>query len=270
MSFIEITTTAEKGPGWPRWYRAFWYHMAFYRQTWRASVISSFLFPILFLLSMGVGVGHLVTEHTGKIDGLSYLDFVAPGLLAITAMQIAAGESMWAVLAAVKWVRTYHAAVATPLEPEDVAIGKIGFIAFRLLLTATVYTIIISLFGIPTSWWAVLLPFVGVLTGLAFAGPLIAYAVTGDSDAPFIMIFRFLIIPMSLFSATFYPLSQLPKSLQWIVQLMPLYHGVALTRILAFGSGELWPTVAHVTVLVTCAAVGIYFARRNMRRRLVD
>jgi lipooligosaccharide transport system permease protein len=270
MSTITNATEIERGPGWPRWYRALWYHAAFYRQTWRASVISSFLFPILYLASMGIGVGHLVSKHTGLIEGHSYLHFVAPGLLAITAMQLAAGESMWAVLGAVKWVRTYHAAVATPLEPEDVVTGKLGFIAFRLLITASVYTAIISLFGATPSWWSVLLPLVGVLTGLAFAAPLMAYSVTANSDAPFTMIFRFLIIPMFLFSATFYPVSEYPPSLRWIVELMPLYHGVALARTLAFGSGELWPTLGHVSVLVAMVIVGVVFARRNLRRRLVD
>lgn len=253
---------------WPPWFRAMWYHAAFYRKTWRASVLSSFMFPVLFLVSMGIGVGHLVSKNTGLVQGQTYLHFVAPGLLCINAVQLAAGESMWAILAAVKWVRTYHAAVATPLSPEDVVVGKLAFVAARLFGTAAVYTGIIACFGAISSWWALLLPFVAVLTGLAFAAPLIAFASTTDSDSPFTLIFRFLIIPMTLFSATFYPVSEYPTYLRWIVQVMPLYHGVALARTLAFGQGSLAPTVAHVAVLATMATVGVWYARRNMRRRL--
>jgi lipooligosaccharide transport system permease protein len=270
MSTLPATGLDERGPGWPRWFRALWYHGAFYAQTWRASVISSFLFPLLYLTSLGIGVGRLVSRHSGLIQGHTYLHFIAPGLLAITAMQVAAGESMWAILGAVKWVRTYHAAVATPLEPEDVVTGKLAWVGLRLVVTAGVYSVIIAFFGAITSWWGLALPLVGLLTGWAFAAPLIAYAVTANSDAPFTMIFRFLIIPMSLFSATFYPVSAYPPSLRWIVQIMPLYHGVALTRTLAYGHGAVGPTVAHVAVLVALAGVGFVVARRNMRRRLVD
>jgi lipooligosaccharide transport system permease protein len=260
----------ERPPGWPRWLRALWYHAAFYRQTWRASVISSFLFPILYLASMGIGVGHLVSAHTGLVQGRTYLHFVAPGLLAITAMQLATEESMWPVLGALKWVRTYHAAVATPLEPEDVAIGKLGWVAVRLTLTTALYAVIIALFGAVSSLWALTLPLVGLLTGMAFTAPLVAYAATTDSDASFTMVYRFSIIPMFLFSATFYPVSVYPASIRWIVQLMPLYHGVALARSAAFGTGALGPTLAHVGVLAVMATLGVALARRNLRRRLVD
>ena len=94
---------------------------------------------------MGLGVGHLVTKHTGLVQGQTYLHFVAPGLLAITAMQLAAGETMWPILGALKWVRTYHAAATTPLKPEDIVTGKLGWVSIRLFTTAAVYVVIISL-----------------------------------------------------------------------------------------------------------------------------
>lgn len=262
------TQTEVQGPGWPRWTRSLWYHATFYRQTWRASVFSTFAFPILYLLSMGVGVGHLVQKNTGLVQGQTYLHFVAPGMLVISAMTMAAGESMWAILAAVKWVRTYHAAVATPLNPEDVVAGKLGWVATRLFLTACVYTVIIACFGAIESWWAILLPLVGTLTGIAFAAPLVAFASRANSDSTFTLIFRFTIIPMTLFSATFFPVSTYPGYLRWIVQVMPLYHGVALARTLAFGQGHFAPTVAHVAVLLVPAVGGWLLANRNMRRRL--
>lgn len=269
MSDVVAPSRADRHLGWPRWYRALWYHWFFYKHTWRASVASSFLFPLLYLISMGLGVGKLVSQHTGLVQGQTYLHFIAPGLLVITAMQMAAGETMWAILAAVKWVRTYHAAASSPLEPEDIVRGKLGWLAVRLFATSVVYTAIIACFGSISSFWAVLLPLVGTLMGLAIGAPLMAFSATRDSDSPFTLVFRFLLIPMTLFSATFYPLSQYPTSIRWAVQLMPLYHGVALARTLAFGQGSLVPTVAHLAVLVALAGGGFLWAQRTMRRRLV-
>ena len=218
---------------------------------------------------MGLGVGHLVSHHTGLIEGHTYLHFVAPGLLAITAMQLGVSESLWPILGAVKWVRSYHAAISTPLEPEDIVIGKLAWVSVRLFMTTAIYSIIILLFGATTSWWSFSLPLIGVLTGLAFAAPLMAFALTVQSDLPFATVYRFLVMPMFLFSATFYPLHQYPMSLRWIVQVMPLYHGVALARSAAFGQGSLTSTLGHLAVLLICAMVGVGLARRYMRRRLV-
>jgi lipooligosaccharide transport system permease protein len=269
MVDVAATDRADRHLGWPRWYRALWYHWFFYKHTWRASVASTLLFPLLYLLSMGIGVGHLVSEHTPLVDGQTYLHFIAPGLLCITAMQMAAGETMWAILAAVKWVRTYHAAASTPLEPEDIVRGKLGWLAVRLFGTTVVYTAVIACFGAITSYWGILLPLVGTLMGLAIGAPLMAFAATRESDSTFTMVFRFMLIPMTLFSATFYPLTEYPTSIRWIVQVMPLYHGVALARSLAFGDGTLWPTLAHLAVLGSMALCGFLWAQRTMRRRLV-
>jgi lipooligosaccharide transport system permease protein len=267
---VVTESTRDVGPGWSNGRRALWYHWAFYLKTWRGSVISTFLFPIMYLASMGLGVGHLVSKDTGLIDGHTYLQYVAPGLLAISAMQISAGESMWPVLASVKWVRTYHAAVATPLDPEDVVKGKLGFLASRIFLTCAVYAAVIAAFGAVTSPWAILLPFLGALIGLAFGAPLMAFATRTETDTAFTQIYRFLIVPMFLFSATFYPATEYPASIRWIVQVMPLYHGVALARSLAFGQGFGWSSLVHVAVLVVLAFVGYVFCCRTMRTRLAS
>lgn len=264
-----VAQETERHLGWSGARRSLWYHYAFYAQTWRASVISSFLFPVLYLASMGLGVGHLVTNHTGLIEGRTYLQFVAPGLLAITAMQIGSGECMWPILGGIKWGRHYHAAMTTPLEPEDVVFGKLGFVGIRLFFTALVYTGVIACFGGLASWWSLLLPFVGVLSGLAFAAPLMAYSCTLESDASFALVQRFLIVPMFLFSATFYPLDQYPALLRPVVQFMPLYHGVALCRSAAAGHGSLLAVLAHVTLLLSLALGGVLMARRTLRKRLI-
>ncbi|MFI5035098.1 MAG: ABC transporter permease [Acidimicrobiales bacterium] len=263
-------STIDTELGWPRWRRSWWYHATFYAQTWRGSVASTVLFPLFFLASLGVGVGHLVAHHTGLVAGQTYLHFIAPSLLATSTMQLGEGESLWPVLASVKWIRTYHAAAATPLEPEDILIGKLTWVVTRAFATGVVYTIIIGLFGALQSWWSLTLPFIGALITLAFSAPLVAYAAGVQTDASFTTIYRFAFVPMFLFSATFYPVSAYPGYLRPVVQLVPLYHGVALARAAAFGEGSFAAVAAHVGVLAAMAELGVVWGRRSMRRRLVD
>lgn len=254
----------------PAWLRSWHYHATFYAQTWRGSVASTVLFPIFYLAAFGVGVGHLVTAHTGLVQGQTYLHFIAPSLLATTTMQLGEGESSWPVLAAVKWVRTYHAAAATPLEPRDILYGKLSWVVTRAFATGVVYTIVIGAFGALQSWWSLTLPFIGALIALAFSAPLVAFAARSQSDATFTAIYRFAFVPMFLFSATFYPISAYPRDLRPLVQLVPLYHGVALARAAAFGQGSLSALACHLAYLMVMAGIGIAWGRHTMRKRLVD
>jgi len=256
--------------GWSRWRRSWWYHARYYAQTWQGSAVSTVLFPIFFLAALGVGVGHLVSAHTGLVEGQTYLHFIAPSLLATSTMQLGEGESLWPVLASVKWIRSYHAAAATPLEPEDIVTGKLSWVVTRAFATGIVYTIVIGCFGALQSWWSLLLPFIGALITLAFAAPLVAYAATVESDASFTMIYRFALVPMFLFSATFYPVAYYPVALRPIVQLVPLYHGVALARAASFGEGSPAALLGHVMFLLAMSVLGVAWARRTLRRRLID
>lgn len=254
----------------PAWLRSWQYHATFYAQTWRGSVASTVLFPIFFLASLGIGVGHLVTSYTGLVQGQTYLHFIAPGLLATTTMQLGEGESLWPVLAAVKWVRTYHAAAATPLEPHDILYGKLSWVVTRAFATGVVYTIVIGAFGALESWWSLTLPVIGALIGLAFSAPLVAFAARSQSDASFSNIYRFAFVPMFLFSATFYPITAYPRDLRPLIQLVPLYHGVALARAAAYGQGSLGALACHLAFLIVMAGAGIAWGRHTMRKRLVD
>ena len=264
-----MATSVEPRLGWPRWRRSWWFHATYYAQTWRGTVASTVLFPIFYLAALGVGVGHLVTAHSGLIDGQTYLHFIAPSLLATTTMQLGEGESLWPVLASVKWIRSYHAAAATPLEPEDILAGKLSWVATRALATGVLYTAIIAVSGALQSWWSLTLPLVGTLVALAFAAPLTAFAAGAQSDASFTAIYRFAIVQMFLFSATFYPVSAYPGYLRPVVQFVPLYHGVALARTAAYGHGSLASTAGHVIVLGAMSVLGVLWGRRRMRRRLI-
>jgi lipooligosaccharide transport system permease protein len=144
------------------------------------------------------------------------------------------------------------------------------WVVTRAFVTGIVYTIVIESFGALESWWSLTLPFIGALIALAFSAPLVAFAARCQSDAPFAVIYRFGFVPMFLFSATFYPISAYPGYLRPLVQLVPLYHGVALSRAAAYGNASIGPVLCHVAVLAAMAGLGVAWGRRTMRRRLVD
>ncbi|MBA2529647.1 MAG: ABC transporter permease [Euzebyales bacterium] len=242
-----------------------------YRRTWKASAFTTFLNPVLFLLAMGMGLGTLVDRGDGAagLGGLTYLQFLAPGLLAASAMQTAAGDSSFPVMAGVKWQKTYHAALATPISARDLVHGHLIWVLVRLLMTVTAFFVVMALFGaarLPGGAVAVL---PAVLTGMAFAAPVTAFAVRLENDYHLSSLFRFGIVPLFLFSGTFFPISQLPGWLQPAAYVTPLWHGVELTRAAALGTAPAWPPILHAAYLAAWVAVGVGLAVRGFRRRLV-
>ncbi len=240
-----------------------------YRRTWRGSIYSSVLNPVLYLGAMGLGLGALVDKHgTAGLGGVSYLAFLAPGLLAAQAMQTAIGESTYPVLGSVKWLKTYQAAVATPLRPSDLFRGHLIFTAMRLSMNAAIFLATMTAFGAVRSAWIIAGLPVAVLTGLAFAAPIEAFAVTREKDQSFAVLFRFVMIPLFLFSGTFFPVSQLPAWIRPLAYLTPLWHGVALCRALSEGTAA-WPAaLGHVAYLTAVAGAGLYAGCITYRRRL--
>jgi lipooligosaccharide transport system permease protein len=243
-----------------------------YRRTFRSSVFSSFLSPILFLTAMGLGLGGYVNRSgSDALGGLSYLEFLAPGLLAATVMQAAAFEATFPIIGGLNWQRTFHAMYATPLSPRDIALGNLGWMALRLTMIAAVFTVVIVAFGAAHSPLVVLGIPVAVLTGMAFAAPIAAFSATQRTPNRFNVIFRFGITPLFLFSGTFFPLETLPAPLQAVGWLSPLWHGVDLTRALVRGTvgGSPLVMLAHVVVLAVIVVVGTWATVRTVERRLV-
>lgn len=253
----------------PLWLRGFAYWGYQYKRTWRSSITTSFLYPILYLTAMGVGLGSLIDRHIHEVSGVSYLDFIAPGLLAATAMQIGANEAMYPVMGAIKWIRTYFAMLATPLRVVDVLRGHLAWIGVRLAMVSAIYLAVIAAFGVVRSPLALLALPAGVATGLAFSAPIAAFSATQDKDLGFTAIYRFGLIPLFLFSGTFYPITEFPGWLRPIAEITPLYHGVALCRGLVLGQAPLWPSIGDAAYLVVVAGVGYFLAVRTFRRRLV-
>jgi lipooligosaccharide transport system permease protein len=239
-----------------------------YKRIWRGTAISSVVTPVVYLLALGVGLGVFVDRTTDLPDGISYLEFVAPGLMAATAMQMATFESAWPVLGAIKWDRQYHAMLATPLRVRDVMLGHQAFFAFRLVTTATIYFIVITAFGAVSSPLGVLTIPVTLLVGLSFTGPIAAWAAKTESDASFVAIFRFVILPMFLFSGTFFPISSLPALLEVIAWFTPLWHGVTLCRDLTLGTTSA-TDLLHLAYLLAFVTAGMFAARWTYKKRLV-
>jgi lipooligosaccharide transport system permease protein len=251
--------------------RSFEYWAYAYKRTWRGGVVTGILSPVLFLTAMGVGLGDLVNNGSSgsrSLDGVTYLVFLAPGLLAANAMQVGVQESTYPVMGAIKWIRTYHAMLATPLRVIDVLLGHLLWIAVRVLMVSAIFLAVMAAFGTTKSWTALLTLPAGLLTGLAFSAPVVAYAATQERDSGFNAIYRFGVVPLFLFSGTFFPVSQLPAAVQPIAYATPLWHGVDLCRSLALGTAEPLLTVGHVAYLVALTALGVFLAARTYRTRL--
>jgi lipooligosaccharide transport system permease protein len=227
-----------------------------------------FVQPGLYLAAMGLGLGTLVDAHSGTVSGLSYLDFVTPGLLVASSVQLAAGESMWPVLAGVKWIRFYDGVVATPIEPRQVYWGFVVWTATRTMLSAAAFLLVaVILGGVPSAWGVLAIP-AAALCAASFAAPLAAFSITQETDISFPLLMRLGILPLFLFSGTFFPVSDLPSALQKLAVLSPLWHGVELARAATTGNFDFWPDVAHISFLVACVLAGAAWGTRSFRKRL--
>jgi len=250
--------------------RAFAYWLTVYRRTWLGSAISSFLAPLLYLGALGFGLGTLVNRSGGGIGGVPYVEFVAPGLLAATAMQTAAGEASYPVMGAIKWQRQYHAMLAAPLGTVDLVLGHATFILVRITLACAAFTAVAAVLGAFAWPLAVVGALVAVLCGAAHAPTIMAFSARQDNDGNFNLLFRFGIIPMFLFAGTFFPVTQLPGWLQPIAWATPLWHGTTAVRQLTLGRPDWGEIAGHCAYLALWLGVGLLVAVRAYRSRLVS
>lgn len=247
--------------------------LAVYRPVWRSNVISTLIQPLLYLLGMGVGVGSLVDRSAASAEvlgGVGYLAFVAPALLATTAMTAGSSESTWPVLEGFTWSRRYRAMGATPLSPADLVGGLALWHATRLAMAAGGVALALTLFDDTRRGGLVPAVAFAVLTGLAFSLPLSAWSATRRTELSFPAIQRFVVIPMFLFAGAFYPVTQLPAWLRPLAWATPLYHGVSLCRGAVLGTLGVGEAAGHLAVLVAVAAAGLAACRWAFARRLAE
>lgn len=265
---VDVSVVERAGPAVPRVpaLAVFGYYLVTYRRTWRGLVFSSFLLPVLTVVGFGFGVGAYVDRGVG---GVPYLEWLVPGLIASTALQVAMAESTWPVHSYFKWIRTYHAQVAAPLRVGDILAGHLAFVLFRVLTSTVAFLLVTALFGALRSPWAVAVAPVSVLLGLAVAAPAFAFSADVPSDSYLALLFRFAIIPMTLFAGVFFPVESLPAGLRQVAYATPLWHGVDLCRAATLGVPPQWSVAGHLLYLAAWAAAGTLLARRVFRRSLV-
>jgi len=230
-------------------------------------VASGFVEPILYLFSIGVGVGALVGDFT-LADGrvVSYATFVAPAMIAASAMNGAIAESTFNFFGKLKWQKLYHAMVATPVRPFEVALGELAWALIRGSLYSACFLVLMVALGLTTAVWAVPALFASLLIGLAFGaiGLMIATYIRTWQDFDYLLVGLF---GMFMFSGTFAPTDAYPEALQVMVALTPLYHGVELVRGFTTGVVDV-SMLGHTAYLAALSAAGLAVAGRRMRRLL--
>lgn len=244
-----------------------------YRRTWRGTVITAFINPVFFLAAMGAGLGTLVDDGTGTGLSIPYLTFVASGLIAANAMQNGAGDGSFPVMAGIIWRKNFHGTITTPLGPEDIIWGRLIWGVGRLAFVLLVFAVIAVLFGALEVGPALAAIPPGVLTGIAFTTAITAWTLTQEDGRSLSTLFRFLIVPLFLFSGTFFPISQLPDWLEPVAYATPLFHGVELVRKIALPDADAsivtsLPMWVHVSYLLVMAGVGLYLSIRLLDKRI--
>lgn len=257
-----------------RW--GWWYYVEYWLRAAKAWALSIVIYmigePLLYLIALGLGLGSLVDNGVGTVDGVSYLVFVAPALLISTVVMSTGAELTYPVMAGFKWDRLYYGPHATPVTPAQIGTGHFLGVLIRFTVQASIFWVMMILFaavprGVAIS--ALVIP-IGVLSAAAFGALLQAYASTlQDEGYQFSFVQRFVIMPMFLFAGTFFPLSAMPIYLHWIGWISPVWHGTQLARQVTYGATEpTWLTLVHIAFLGVCTLIGVLWMRRSYARRM--
>ncbi|BCW57921.1 transport permease protein [Arthrobacter sp. StoSoilB20] len=227
--------------------------------------------PVAYLFAMGVGLASLVDANSeAAFGGVSYLEFVAPALLVSAAVMTASGEFSYPIMDGFKWRRVFYGPHASPLIPEQIASGHIMASTLRFLLQSVVYFVVVALFGASPSPWGWVSAVVATVAALSFGLPLMAYAASIKQDkGQFALVQRFIVMPLFLFSGTFFPLDSLPIAVRWIGWISPVWHGTELGRVFTYGMDQNpLLTITHVVFLLATTTVGWIMVRRQFVKRM--
>ena len=236
-----------------------------YRRAWLI-IASGFFEPVFYLLSIGVGLGALVSEVADDGRTLDYTSFVAPGLLAASAMNGVMTDVTSNIFWRLRYSKVYEAMLATPIGVADVALGEILVALMRGVLYAAGFLVVMLAMGLVHSWWALLALPAATLIAFAFAALGVA-ATTFMRHSEDARLVQLALLPLFLFSTTFYPLSEYSPGLQIVVQVTPLYHGIELVRALTTGTVGVG-LLGHVAYLAAMAAISLSVVTRRLERRL--
>ncbi|MGA7229215.1 MAG: ABC transporter permease [Acidimicrobiia bacterium] len=233
-----------------------------YRRLWKI-IVTGFFEPVFYLFSIGIGIGALVGDVTGPGGvPIRYTAFVAPALMAASAMNGSVLETTFNIFFKLKFGNTYEGILTTPMTPRDIAIGEIGWALLRGALYSTAFLIVMVAMGLTTNWWAIMTVPAAVLIGFAFGSCGLAACTYMRSWQDFDLV-SLVTMPLFLFSATFYPLDVYPPAIQQIARISPLYHGTEILRAFALGIFD-WSLVGHVAFLLIMGLIGATIASRRL------
>lgn len=246
------------------------YWRTVYRRTWKGSFASSFLQPFLYVAALGLLLGSYITDTAALQGAPSYLAFIAPGLIAGQAIQVAAAEGTYPVYGAMKWSNVYYGMIASPLGVGDIVRAHVGFIGVRIATSCLVFTIALAPFGVYASSAGAVGAFgAALLTGVAFATVIYGFAAGTASEQWFSVLFRLGILPLFLFSGAFFPISNLSAPLELLARVTPLWQGVDLARMCSLGQLDLPIALIHIGYLLTMTLLGYRWSLRRLSRKLV-
>jgi lipooligosaccharide transport system permease protein len=245
-------------------------HARAYRHTWRGTTISAVLTPVLFLAAMGLGLGSLVDTGGAPegLGGVGYLAWLAPGLLAASTMQNGAADGSFPVVAGIRWTKNYHATLNTPVRPRDLLVGNLLWAAIRATVAGGAFVLVAAAFGAMPLGRGVLALGPALLLGVGTCAATSAFSATTTSDQALSGLFRFVVVPLFLFSGAFFPIAQLPAVVQPVVVAIPVWHGVELARAAALGTTPALHWAVHLAALVALLVVGTTLAIAVFERRL--
>ncbi|RRR97291.1 ABC transporter permease [Glycomyces terrestris] len=250
-------------------WRAFTLQLALYRHVWHGTVFTSVLLPVLYMVSIGIGVGAYIDP--AAVGGLTYAEFIAPGLICSVAVMMLGNDMVFPVHGGYQdWGGHYLAQRATPLSPVDILNGHLAYATvFRPFTNCTIVAVVLAFFGVYTgSWRAAFAVVAAALVSASLAPWLHFWASSIKNDSNLNMIFRFAVMPISLFSGVFFPASDMPAFLQPLVWASPLWHGTELARAATAGTAPALPPYVHIAYLAALAVTGWFAARWRIQKRL--
>ena len=248
-----------------RVFKVFRRHLTVYSRNWKVSLTFNFIEPLLYLTALGYGLG----VYVQAIEGLTYIQFIAPALIASSAMFSSSYECTYGTFIRMEFQKTFQAMVATPVSMDEVSLGEILWGSFKSFLYGSVILLVILMLGLVASPWALLVPVVLLVSGMLFSAMSMIWIGLFSNIDSFNYYFTLVITPLFLFSGVFFPLSGMPAIVQTLAWASPLYHVVNLTRSLVLGDVGLhlvWNFLWLVVVAAVLAPVAIHLMRRLVIR----
>ncbi|HWR41874.1 ABC transporter permease [Sporomusa sp.] len=244
--------------------KIFYRHMAVFRKIWFTNIMFNFIEPLLYLTAMGYGLGTFVQD----INGLSYIQYIAPGMVASSAMFAASFECTYGSFIRLHYQKTFQAMLAGPVTVRDIVAGDILYATFKSTLFGLVILTVITVLGQVQSWWAILIPLFLVIPGLTFSLLAICYTGITDNIDKFNYYVTLFLTPSYLFSGVFFPINSMPGWAQVLAWFNPIYHSVEVCRAMALGNINPGLLV-HAGVLLAVAIVFMPLAVRLLTKRLI-